>query len=225
MSNSRRRSPFSLVLFFPLLTGALALGVQGATAAPNPPDNPAKGLRYQGLERAATGPCQGRFETRAPAGHGGPVRCSHGPDAAPEGVDVRVERAPETATETALRPEAVAAAAAAPLCTGDGVSGPRVQLIYANIAGRADRYATYAASFPVWAAAMDTVFDASAAETGGSRRIRFVHDAGCLPAISRVTLSTAAANDFQVTVDELAAKGFNRDDRKYVAGEGSATVT
>ena len=207
----RRRLP--LLLCLALLAGTLALGAGAASAAPNPKDDPAKGLKFTGLERAAQGPCKGKFQIRADAGaRGGPARCSHGPDAAHEGIDVRVAREPETTAETALRPEPVVAAA----CTGDGSTGPRVQLVYANITGRADRYATFAASFQTWAAATDGVFDRSAAETGGSRRIRFVHDANCTPIVTKTTLSVAAGNDFQTTVDELTTKGFNRNDRKYM---------
>ena len=191
-----------------------AFGTGSASAAPSPKDDPAKGLKFTGLERATEGPCKGRFEIRpAPAGgRGGPTRCSHGPDAAPDGIDVRVAREPETALETALRPEPVTAAA----CTGDGTTGPRVQLVYANITGRTDRYASFAASFQTWAAAMDGVFDRSAAQTGGSRRIKFVHDANCTPIVARTTLSVAAGNDFQATVDELVSQGLSRNDRKYI---------
>ncbi len=196
------------------MAGTFAIGASPASAAPTPKDDPAKGLKFGGLERATEGPCKGKFEVRAQAaaGRGGPARCSHGPDTAPDGIDVRVAREPETTAETALRPEPVTAAA----CTGDGSTGPRVQLIYANISGKADRYATYEASFQTWAAAMDDVFDRSAAETGGSRRIRFVHDANCTPIIARTTLSVAAGNSFQTTVDELITNGFNRNDRKYM---------
>ena len=207
----RRRLP--LLLCLALLASTFALGTGAASAAANPKDDPAKGLKYTGLERATQGPCKGKFQTRADAGvKGGPARCSHGPDAAPEGIDVRVAREPETDAETALRPEPVTAAA----CTGDGSTGPRVQLVYANITGRTDRYASFAASFQTWAAAMDSVFDRSAAETGGSRRVKFVHDANCTPIVTKTTLSVAAGNDFQTTVDELTAKGFNRNDRKYM---------
>jgi len=195
-------------------TGAFALGVDRASAAPNPTDQPAKGLLYKGLQRADDGPCKGRFQIRPVAARSGPARCTHGPDPAPDGVDARVAREPEAPAETALRPEAVAQAEA--LCTGDGTSGPRVQLIYANFTGQPDRFTAFASSFQVWAAATDNVFNASAAETGGSRRIRFVHDAACTPVVSRMTLSTAARSDFQATIDELSAKGFNRNDRKYL---------
>ena len=184
-------------------------------AAPNEVDDPGRGLRYQGLERAANGPCQGRFEMRPMPGRGGPARCTHGPDAAPAGIDVRTPREPESSAETTLRPEPVTRAEGT-VCAGDGSSGPRVELLYANISGKPDRYATYASSFQTWAAAMDAVFDASASETGGSRRVRFVHDSACKPIVTRITLSQAAADDFNTTVEELAGKGFNRNDRKYL---------
>jgi len=209
----RRRFSLPLFLCLALVAGMFALGTGTASAAATPRDDPARGLKYAGLERATQGPCKGKFEIRPGAGNG-PARCSHGPDAAPEGIDVRVAREPESPAESALRPAPETVAAT--VCTGDGSSGPRVQLVYANITGRTDRYATYAASFQTWAAAMDAVFDRSAAETGGSRRIRFVHDAACTPVIARTTLSVTAANDFQTTVNELTAKGFSRNDRKYM---------
>ena len=213
MSSPRRRR-LPLIVASVVLAGTFALGAPPASAAASPKDDAAKGLRFTGLERATEGPCKGKFEIRAgaAAGRGGPARCSHGPDTAPDGIDVRVAREPETPAETALRPEPGTAAA----CTGDGSTGSRVQLVYANITGRADRYATFAASFQTWAAAMDGVFDRSAAETGGSRRVRFVHDANCTPTVARTTLSVAAGNDFQATVDELTTKGFSRNDRKYM---------
>jgi len=215
----RRRPRSILLLCLALLAGPAALlAPTPASAVPDPVENPAKGLVYQGLERGRDGgPCSGKFEIKAAAkARGGPARCTHGPDAAPEGLDVRVAREPETPSETAaLRPE-LAAATAGPVCVGDGTSGARVQLIYANVTGRPDRFATYAASFQVWAAAMDNVFSTSAAATGGSRHVRFVHDAACKPVVSKATLSAAAEADFDTTIDELYAKGFNRNDRKYL---------
>ena len=91
-----------VLLCLPLLIGAVAFAAGPASAAPTP-DEPAKGLEYQGLERATAGPCQGKFEIKANGAPSGPPRCTHGPDAAPAGVDVRVQRAPETPGETADR--------------------------------------------------------------------------------------------------------------------------
>jgi hypothetical protein len=213
VSPHHRRRHLPLLLCLALVAGTFALGAGRASAAAGPKDDPARGLRFTGLERAVDGPCKGKFEMRAGAGNG-PARCTHGPDTAPDGIDVRVAREPETSTETALRPAPETAAET--VCTGDGSTGKRVQLVYANISGRTDRYETYAASFQTWAASMDAVFERSAAETGGSRRIKFVHDAACTPIVARTTLSTTAANAFGTTVDELVAKGFSRNDRKYM---------
>ena len=209
--------PRPVVALFAAVLCLSTLVVTASAAGAAPPEDPARGLRYGGLTRSDQGPCKGKFEIKAAKAKGrtGPARCTHGPDPSPEGVDVRVAREPETSAVTALRPEPVTSEAT--LCSGDGTSGARVQLIYANIAGKPDRYASFAASFQTWAGAMDAVFNASAAETGGGRRVRFVHDASCAPVVSRVTLSTAAGSSFETTVDELWSKGFNRDDRKYLA--------
>jgi hypothetical protein len=205
-----------VLVCLPLLTGPVALLGSPASAVPDPVEDPARGLRYQGLQKGTDdGPCKGKFQIARGAGRGGPARCTHGPDAAPEGIDVRVARQPETLIDTLLRPEP-STAAEGTSCVGDGSTGPRVQLVYANITGRTDRFATFAASFQTWAAAMDGVFDRSAAETGGSRRIRFVHDAACKPIVAKTTLSVAGGNDFGTTVDELVANGFSRNDRKYL---------
>jgi hypothetical protein len=204
----------ALILWLPV--AAATIGPAVAAPTPAPVEDPAKGLRHQGLARAADGPCKGKFQLRATPGRGGPARCTHGPDPAPPGVDVRVAREPESAAETAaLRPEAVAHAEGT-FCSGDGASGPRVQLVYANIAGQPDRYPAFAGSFQVWAAAMDGVFNVSAGETGGGRRIKFVHDAACTPVVNRVTLSPAAGGDFTMTTEELWDAGFDRNDRKYL---------
>ena len=213
---SPRRRLLALAVALPLLVVELGLLSLPVLAASAPSDQPARGLHYAGLQRAAAAsPCAGGYEIGSMAGRNGPVRCSHGPDAAPANIDVRVARQPESAAQAALPPDTTAATAGT-LCTGDGVTGPRVQLVYATIAGQPDRYVAYASSLAIWAAAMDNVFSQSAAETGGDRRLRFVHDAGCTPTVARVTLSAAAGNDFNATVNELSAAGYNRDDRKYL---------
>jgi len=80
----------------------------------------------------------------------------------------------------------------------------------------ADRYATYLASFRTWAAAADAIYSASAAETGGYRRIRFVHDANCDLSVLDVSVSPTGDDTFNDTVNELSAKGYNLATRKYM---------
>jgi hypothetical protein len=137
------------------------------------------------------------------------VLCTHGPDPAPAGIDVR-EPAP------VLAQDAGTAQSTAVTCQGDGVSGKRVQLVYARAAGTPDRYATMLASFQQWAARIDDMVNLSAAQTGGVRHVRYVHDANCLPTVLNVTLTAAGDDNFNNTIEEMRAQGHNRSDRKYL---------
>jgi hypothetical protein len=101
-------------------------------------------------------------------------------------------------------------------CYGTGSDGYRVQLIYAHASDVTDRYAQYQASFAQWASAVDAVFDGSAAETAGSRHVRFVTNPSCAPVIDDVTLSTTGDDNFNNTIGELRGKGYSRSDRKYL---------
>ncbi|MCU1448444.1 MAG: hypothetical protein JWP02_614, partial [Acidimicrobiales bacterium] len=121
-----------------------------------------RGLVFDGLRKDA-GICRGAFRM-SDATRG--VWCSHGPDAAPEGIDVRQRRAPEpTAVAAAATPGTAQAGTGTVQCYGTGSDGYRVQLIYAHAANVSDRYAQYQASFAQWAGTVDSVFDMSAAET------------------------------------------------------------
>jgi hypothetical protein len=102
------------------------------------------------------------------------------------------------------------------MCDGDGVTGNRVQVIYARASNVPDRYATYLPSFQQWIAGVDAIFNESAAQTGGSRHVRFVHDANCTPVILNVTLSPSGDDNFANTINELEAMGYSRGDRKYL---------
>jgi hypothetical protein len=182
---------------------------------PLPPNNHARGLVYDGLERDDA-ECKGNLAVR---GRGrGKARCTHGPDQAPPGFDVKKKVEPVHAyakggnggsqtsptTSTGIK------------CDGDGVSGKRVQVLYARASDVPSSYATYAASFQQWTAGMDALFNQSAAKTSGTRNVRFVHDANCSAVIPEVVLSPAGDDNFANTINELEAMGYNRPDRKYV---------
>ncbi|MEV4925864.1 RICIN domain-containing protein [Streptomyces roseoverticillatus] len=100
-------------------------------------------------------------------------------------------------------------------CDGDGTTGNRVQVVYAHGPGN-DRYAEYLASFRKWAADADTIYFASAQETGGVRHIRFVTGADCTPSVLNVEVQDSALSEFSALNSALAAKGFDRRDRKYM---------
>ena len=102
-------------------------------------------------------------------------------------------------------------------CDGDGVSGQRVQLIYAHASDVPDSYAANLALFRQWMADADAIFQNSAALTGGTRHIRFVTDANCNLVIPNLTLSPAGDDTFSNTIWELVnIFGLGRTDRKYV---------
>jgi hypothetical protein len=169
-----------------------------------------RGLVFDGLQKDA-GACRGTFRMSSVDA------CSHGPDTAPDGIDVRRRREPEPATAASrLQAGTALAGTGAVQCYGTGSDGYRVQLIYAHATNVADRYSQYRASFTQWAGAVDSVFDLSAAETGGSRHARFVTDSSCAPVVDDVALSNTGDDNFTNTANELKAKGYARSDRKYL---------
>jgi hypothetical protein len=207
-----------------------------------PADEPERGLVYKGLKAARKGtPCVGGYETADRN------TCSHGPDAAPPGLDVTKDVEPVAASAAAPRvpardavadeatviadagatsgdgtlalvPEAAPAAAVevgphGVVCDGDGTTGKRVQVLYAYATGTASRYAQYLASFRTWAAGVDTIYNASAQETGGVRHLRYVTTADCQVVVDEVEVPAGAMDNFSATINALKARGYNRTDR------------
>jgi len=205
---------------FVAFAGGLVSSAPSSQAAPGNGTSPvAQGLRderrglvYDGLVRRAGGPCGDAYEIVESVGNGR-VRCSHGPDPAPDGVDVRVRK--EFGAATAPQ-AAVAAAQAGIPCYGTGSDGYRVQLVYVRLAGSTDRSATLFPNFVTWAANTNAVFRDSAAQTGGIRNVRYVTDASCNLVIAKAEVSSAAMGNFSTYVSELKAKGFNLSNRKYL---------
>ncbi|MER5418191.1 zinc-dependent metalloprotease family protein, partial [Streptomyces virginiae] len=100
-------------------------------------------------------------------------------------------------------------------CDGDGSTGNRVQVVYVHAPGK-DRYSEYVASFRKWAADADLIYSTSAKETGGVRHIRYVTAADCTPTVLNIEIPSSALGKFSATNDELAGKGLDRRDRKYM---------
>lgn len=194
---------FATLVFF--LLSAVAPSAQAQR--PLPPNDLARGLVYDGLAVAADGNCRGGFKVLVPSAQGLREQCTHGPDAAP--AQMRV-------SQSVPLPKLASRAASALACDGDGVSGNRVQVLYARASNVASRYATYLAAFQQWVADVDAEFRNSAAQTGGDRRVRFVTDANCNPVITEVELSTTGDDNFSNMLGELWNKGYNRTDRKYM---------
>ena len=150
----------------------------------------------------ATGPCVGAYKL------GTSNRCTHGPDAAPEGVNVKLDVAAIRLLPLAPLPKVQ--------CDGDGISGKRVQVIYARSSDQPNRYGTYLNSIRQWAAESDEIYRDSAAETAGERHIRFVHNSSCVLTVPHVVMSATGDDSFTNTQVELAAQGYNLATRKYM---------
>jgi hypothetical protein len=165
---------------------------------------------------------------------GDKVVCTHGSDPAPEGIDPSVSRPPVGSvpgraegmlvSDNPGGPPSSAQAEGFVRCYGDGQDGPRVQAIYARPSNRGDRYATYLSSIRRWAAETDGVFARSAARTGGVRHIRYITGSACQLIVDNVVLSSRGDDSFEDTISELAARGYNRNDRKYLVWMDSTVL-
>src|SRR5918999_6303911 len=109
-----------------LLLGSVeAVAHTGDTSVPR--TDAARGLVYRGLERAHAGSrCGTGFIVRL---RGGRTTCTHGPDPAPAGRDVRRSRSVEQLTAPFGGAEGTTAEGAGQSvgCFGDGSDGNRVQ--------------------------------------------------------------------------------------------------
>jgi hypothetical protein len=99
---------------------------------------------------------------------------------------------------------------------GDGVSGNRVQAVYAVAADRTDRYDEVAPLITEWAAHVNTMVAESAALTGGERHVRFVTDSGGTLAVEKVILPTTGDDSFNATISAMKAAGYDDPSRKYL---------
>ncbi|MFC6611996.1 RICIN domain-containing protein [Amorphoplanes digitatis] len=101
-------------------------------------------------------------------------------------------------------------------CEGDGRTGKRVQVLYLHEFGTPSRFTGFVGSIRTWSAGVDQIFDASAAETGGSRHIRFVTTPQCRVDVAEVQLPEGALESFTGNIAALQTLGYNRTDRKYL---------
>ncbi|WP_433217730.1 RICIN domain-containing protein [Dactylosporangium sp. CS-047395] len=118
---------------------------------------------------------------------------------------------------------AAAVGASGVVCDGDGVTGKRVQVLYVRDVNTKSRFGEYLESFRTWSAGIETIYNASAQETGGERHVRFVTTPDCKVDIREVELGAGGMATFDATINGLKALGYNRTDRKYVIF-GDATV-
>jgi hypothetical protein len=208
-----------LLLVFALPAIARVTGSSGElivhTSAPAlPPSNASAAERARGqvlLGLLPTVACPNAWTAR------GTNVCTHGPDSSPAGINVTKVRSTADLVAATIEGSAATSSSTASIpCYGDGVSGKRVQVVYAHASDVPDRFTDIADSIIHWTANSDRVFNDSAAETGGSRHVRWVTDASCHLVVQRVQLSSTGDDSYGNTVNELQSVGLNRTDRKYL---------
>jgi hypothetical protein len=180
-------------------------------------DVPMRGIVFEGLTQTKHSKSRCRAALQGRTADGRKI-CTHGPDAAPEGVDVRVRPSTDelSATAEGSGTNSVGVSTRSLPCYGDGSSGPRVQAIYARASDVADRSAQIAQYIPQWAANVDAAFNQSAAQTGGIRHVKWVTTPDCSLVVEKVELSPAGDDSLTAMINELKAKGYSRTDRKYL---------
>ncbi|QJY45121.1 pre-peptidase C-terminal domain-containing protein [Pseudonocardia broussonetiae] len=130
--------------------------------------------------------------------------CTHGPDPAPPGVDIAKDAPVSPGAPPAIQ------------CVGDGVSGFRTHALYVRASDVADGFAGALPQIRSVAGQADQIYSSSAAATGGSRGIRFVHDSTCTVIVDNVVVSPTGDDNIDNTIAELQSRGYNRSDRKYM---------
>jgi hypothetical protein len=88
--------------------------------------------------------------------------------------------------------------------------------MYLHEFGTPSRYTDFLGSIRVWSAGADAIYDASAAETGGSRHIRFVTTPQCQVDVAEVQVAKGGLKTFRKSIDAMQTLGYNRTDRKYL---------
>ncbi|MES2970890.1 MAG: Ig-like domain-containing protein [Patescibacteria group bacterium] len=209
----KRMLPFLLIF---AVVGTVMLWRSFAMNSNQPPqrfvNQPERGLIWAGLRANPNSALCGGHLLEVIGRDGNATGCTHGPDPAPESVDVRRSIQPLSTGEDGLT---VASAATVP-CDGDGVTGKRVEVIYARASDRPDRYAELLPSLQQWAANMNSAVVESAQATGGNRNIRFVTNPDCTVAVRNVTISTTGDDSIGNTAGEIYDLGYRRTDRKYL---------
>ena len=104
-----------------------------------------------------------------------------------------------------------------PSCSGSGTDGNRVQVLYVRTADTPSRFSSVLPALRDEVANVDDVFAASAEQTGGVRRVRWVHDDSCAPVILNVMLPKGSlGSDFWATVAAMKKAGYRDPQRKYL---------
>ncbi len=172
-------------------------------------NEPNRGVNWSGLRSNPKGKC-GRYTFEMVNSKGAVVGCTHGPDPAPDGVDVT-----QGYDTSMVTPQDSIGTTGVP-CIGDGTSGSRVQMIYVYDNIQTNRINSLYPNFQTWAGQMQDEVLKSAQKTGGQRYIRFVTNSDCTLNVPAVGVSTADLSNLSNTETAISNLGYNKSGRKYV---------
>jgi len=103
-------------------------------------------------------------------------------------------------------------------CGGTGVDGTRVQVMYVRETDMPDRFAQVAPILRNEMRYIDDAFAISSMETGGGKRVRWVHDGSCNLSVLDVVLPDGSiSGTYGETHAALNAAGYLQANRKYLA--------
>ena len=192
--------------------GATLDGYQAATAAPPLPD-------IDSIEVRESDPSTGASPVTSIVND---PRCGTGFTSAssPSGVfscfHSKLDPLPPVSVDRAQ------AATAAPVCMGNGVNGPRIQLIYMFVEGQPDRSSVMVPRIlNEFVPRMEATYRETSKQQGREIGMR-LHMPGCRPTVDTVMISKANGQpDDPGTVhtritDRLVEAGYSTTDRKYV---------
>ena len=187
---------------------AAAAAVTGSTAKAPPATSSAPPPAHAAALTVHPGPCPAGQETLSPG------LCAAPPAKEKAAKPVLTTAHPVAAYEYG---EPVSTAPRAVPCTSPGTSGNRIQALYVYLSGQTSRLTTVKPIIQDALLRANGIVYSSAAQTGGSRDLRYATDSACQPSVLAVQLSTTTAPTFPDMVTALRALGYKGDDRKYIA--------
>jgi hypothetical protein len=105
----------------------------------------------------------------------------------------------------------------APSCSGTGTDGKRVLALYVRETSTPSRYTSVLPLLRNEIANVDDAFALSAQQSGGVRRVRWVHQ-DCVPVVQEVVVPDGSLNSsFPDTIAALQSRGYTDKNRKYLA--------
>lgn len=197
-----------LSLAIPMASAAAPEGGGGIEFAEPPANDPARGLIYDGLVVAESGPCAGAYVPRGvDATHDGCVIV----EGAPPGIDAS-NPPPPGELVAAASGQVAGDAAGQIVCEGTGSDGHRVHVFYAHASDKPDRFNQFRGRIEDWMVDADRILNSGAAEEGATRHLRLVttrpSNGACQLIIDKIVLPPDADDNWDGFVRAMVDAGY-----------------